>query len=376
MKEYITSVFKYRQNNQEYLSCVLPFDVINKISKVLVYGEDIYGYQRKLNRRHYSNIKKKILEDNLLLPTSIILSANSDYIYSLLIEDGYKWKLAIRTDEKEFRIVDGQHRIKGLEEAAKIKTELNDFLLNVIVLVTEPNKRDVEVDVFRDINSFAKRIKTDLTLLANYNYELINQKEIENISEHISVKTAFYLNEKTTNSVWHKAIQFDFNNDLSSSGIIGVRAFVESINIIAEGFVKREDYIHLEEKDILINFAEIKAEELANFINKAWDIVRQKWGNCFKEAINEDMFEYSKTFYDQGYYLQKTTGVNAIHKILHDLIIELGYGDATVERFSKIISCSKVRSDDWQVGSIFSGLTSNQGFNKARDIILNRSVGR
>jgi DGQHR domain-containing protein len=194
MPVYNTVAFKYAQHRQEYISLVLPFEVIHNISKVLVYGDDKYGYQRKLNERHYKTIKKGIVKDKIILPTSIILSVDSDYINHIIklrTENDSLVDIAFNLSEREFRIVDGQHRIKGLEEASKEDPSVKNFLLNVIILVTEKHNRAVEVEVFRDINSKAKKIKTDLTYLAIHNYELLEHKEIEDLARHLTIKTAY-----------------------------------------------------------------------------------------------------------------------------------------------------------------------------------------
>ena len=167
-------VQKYNQNDQEFYSLVLPFETINKLSEVLIYGESSYGYQRKLDEKHYQKIKKSLIEDQGTLPTSVILGVNKKDFEDLLTErevDGLKF-FVIDTEEfskvngddsKLFRIIDGQHRIAGLKLASSASNTLNNFPLNVIIVVTEEEERVKEVVLFRDINSKSKKLKIKQT---------------------------------------------------------------------------------------------------------------------------------------------------------------------------------------------------------------------
>jgi DGQHR domain-containing protein len=377
--------YRYVQQDQEFLSLVLPFYVIRENSKVLVYGEDIYGYQRLEDRKHYLKIKKELMdtENPALLPTSIILSANKNEIYNTIEElTGFNdvVQIDIRS-EIQFRIVDGQHRIKGLEEAAESDSSFNEYKLNVIILLTEEDKRAIEIDVFRDINSKAKKIKTDLTQLARHNYRLLGQKEINDhreFIEHLSIKTAYYLNEdKDINSkVWSHGIKFDIHTN-RSAGVIGVSAFISSIEKIVKRYIKSNigqiDVSEFSNKEI-IDFANSHSFELAKFIDNIWGIVKEKWEDCFVEQTTNDFDKLVKTYYNSGYYIQKTTGVNAIHEILFSCLGEENFDEqVAVTSFKTIIDESKVQTNDWITGGKFSGLTSKSGFNKAKNIILEKT---
>ncbi|MCM3225751.1 DGQHR domain-containing protein [Terribacillus saccharophilus] len=370
--------YRYFQHNQEYISLVMRFEDIHKRSKVLIYGEDEYGYQRKLDKKHYMAIKRTLLENKELLPTSIILSVNrndiDEYIESF---KGTKELIQMYVpDEQIFRIVDGQHRIKGLEEAAKENKDFLDFRLNVIILVTEEDTRVLEVEVFRDINSKAKRLKTDLTLLAEHNYRLLGQKEIKDTNElvnHISIKTAYYLNEykELRSQVWSNGIILDIHTE-GTPGIIGVSAFANSIQQIVRYYIQKNNifaFISSHDQNI-IDIADKHARIIAEYLNDAWMIVKEKWNKCFDEQTVNDINNLVKVYYNKGYYLQKTTGVNALHNILWDNIQESDFSEETLKNFRKEINSSNVKEKDWGIGGIFSGLTSKSGFKKAQDILL------
>ena len=368
---YKTTAFLYKQFEQEFLSLALPFGVLKKIGRVLIYGDDKYGYQRKLNERHYKKIKNDILKNQVILPTSIILSAESSIIKEQIHNSNNNiYEMDIDLEETQFRIVDGQHRLRGLEEAAKECPEINDFILNVIIILTKPQNRVLEVKVFRDINSLGKKIKTDLTLLAIYNYELLEQKEIDNLSAHVAIKAAYLLNEKIDKSVWHRAIQFDVNAD-QPIGIIGVSAFINAIEPLAKELNRQNPYHDLNDREGLMEHTEVLAQILAKFIDNAWAEVKNKWSYCFVETSLKESFDYVTVYYDDGYYIQKTTGTNALNSILYDCVLQEGdFNNKSIEAFRNKIKLSKIRADDWKVGGIFSGLTSGSGFKKAKLSIL------
>ena len=373
---YKVKAFKYRQHKQEFLSLVLPFRVINEISRVLIYGEDKYGYQRKLDRKHYNKIKKDLIARQAILPTSIILSVDNNYIIEKMDEiDSDLLELTLDSGDKAFRIVDGQHRIEGLKLAMEDEPEFKEFFLNVIILVTEPENRVREVEVFEDINSKAKKIKTDLTILAKYNYVLLGEKQVDDLSEHISIKAAYSLNETIPGSVWHNAIQFDFNTQEKMEGIIGVSAFINSIIPITKEYIRKEPVSDVGDKEKLIAYTNAKSEILASFLNDAWGIVKKKWPQCFNNTIQKNLFNYTEVQYSKGHYIQKTAGTNAIHMIFYECMSENnGLNEEVINLFKRKVFDSTIKSREWEIGGIFSGLTSKSGFKNVKNYILNKET--
>lgn len=363
------NAFYYEQNGQEYISLVLPFYVINNISKVLVYGKDEYGYQRELSENHYKEIKKSLLNDNIILPTSIILSVNKeDIIHKIYRRDNSLIQLDIDLHEKLYRIVDGQHRLKGLEEASKEKPELENFMINVIILLTEKVNRLVEVETFIDINSKAKKIKTDLTVLAKYNYEILGEKEITDIDKHMSIKVAYMLQAKIEDSVWKNAIKFDGNSS-KGEGIIEVNAFTKAISPLVKTIIDKKGLMYSNK----INDIDKVAYEVAKVISDGWKIVYDKWSICFAENIEKDLDNnFIITYYSAKYYIQKTTGANALNMILNDTLRESFNIEEGMNTFKNILKSSLIKSEDWLVGKKFSGLTSGSGFKKAKNFIMNK----
>lgn len=370
---------KYTQNDQEFYSIVMPFKEVNRISEVLVYGKTEYGYQRKPEKKHYLGIRNSLIQDGESLPTSIILSGNKDEVSNYLTPlsiDGHKNSNLFEFDseqikDKIFRIVDGQHRIYGLDEASQENPKFLDFPLNVIIVVTEDDMRYKEVVLFRDINSKAKKLKTDLTLLAMYNYELIRQQKLSNeddLIKHLLVRTVHFLNENDE-SVWNSAIQFDIHEQ-PVQGIIGVAAMTNSVRPLVKKYISaqwgdvRGDLTY--SKDI-IELLNTHAQILSQIISEAWSYVESKWTGCFESTGT--LFK-GEPRYNKSYYIQKTTGTNAIHSILEENINFKKIGENDLfESYAMVINNSPLETDDWAVGGRLSGLTSKSGFSKAKRII-------
>lgn len=374
---------KYYQNDQVFYSAVIPFSEVYRTSKVLVYGDSEYGYQRAPIKRHYQNIKKSILSKKDSLPTSIILSINttdiSEYLKPVSLkgsedsknenEDSKLYELNLtEIPNGTFRIVDGQHRLEGLSEASEQDGSFNNFLLNVIIIAIDENERYKEILLFRDINSKAKKLKTDLTLLAMYNYELINKQKInsdEDMINHLLIRTVYFLNEKH-NSVWKEAVQFDIHEQ-PIQGIIGVAAMTSSLESLIKKYIENcSDNLTLNDSsEVLIKNLNENAEKISEILISAWNRVERKWSKCFE---SKDKLLTGEPRYKKSYYLQKTTGVNAIHAILEENIV-FSQNDIMLNKFFDVIDNSSVEDDDWYVGGKMSGLTSKSGFSKAKKII-------
>lgn len=372
MKNY--NALKYFQENQEYFITVMPFSVVNNISYALIYGENDYGYQRALNQSHYKKICRSAMKtDELISPTSIVLGVNkSEFINNIELERENIFNLKINENDKIFRIIDGQHRLKGLEIAACNKEELYNYNLSVIIMVIDDKKRRTEVKVFNDINSKAKPLKMDLTILALYKYDILEKVKDIDIKEHVAVKIAYVLNEGySTNSIWKNAIKLDVNN-YNSIGIIGFKTFYESIHPICDMLINNEkEIINKNSFDEIFSYVDNKAKEIANgLLGPCWEVIYYKWNECFRKPVEITNYEEIETFFDTDYYLQKTMGTKAINWLIYDYLKENnGNVENAIIQFKERIQKSMLSNNDWKVGGRFLGLSSESGFKKIKELI-------
>lgn len=387
---------QYFQYDQRFITTTLSFKSLNEISEVLKYGESKYGYQRDVNELHLNRMVSTLKNTkDILSPTSIILGVNSENIEKCIKDidigdaidfyDEREQILVLDLDEIDFkfRIVDGQHRIAAFKKYlsdTSIETDVREnlehkYLFNVVIIVLEEKNRIREVELFRSINSKAKPLKTDLAMLAIYNYETIFEIKTITIEEHLKARTIFKLNEDSEFSgtnYWINGIKVDVNNR-QALGSIGFKAFGESIHNIVKQYVEKqnlaEDSRNQDFNDISLMLNKAAENITHNILLPAWEIVNEKWPETFLEMNNIQNEEKEKTFYNKDYYIQQTMGVKSLHGILTDLYREYGDEEETIENFKEMITQSSLKDADWKKKGKMRGLSSEAGFKIIREMI-------
>ena len=374
-------IIEYSQNKNHLISAIIPFGALNANSHVLVYGKSSGGYQREPDEKHFNKIKKYVSDDsNFLFPTSIILGIDQNIASELIIsENGIKYiDLEDNPENKIFRIIDGQHRIRGIEAALSNDSSLNNLPLNVVILKTDAKKRSQEMEIFNTINAKSKRIKVDLIKLANFEYRILeNTIDKIDLNEHLSIQVAYLFNEDSSDkNVWHNAIKFGIHEE-EKIGIIGVNAFSESIKaFVAKHLVDTKDQWSKLENDLMIEFARDSAEKIKLFFAKVWEIISEKWMSGFQEGSHEiDYdFEVKKFSYNKKYYLQKTLGTKSINYLVGQIVTNENkdhnaLDSRNLETFKRYLDQTKLKTSDWEMGNTFSGYSSESAFNKVTKMI-------
>jgi DGQHR domain-containing protein len=343
-----------------------------------VYDRDEGGYQREPDSKHFNSIKKYVQDTpDYLFPTSIILGlddVNHDQIV-MNTNDSGPYMNFDNAPGTIFRIVDGQHRIRGLREAAVANSTINQLQLNVVILLTPQNTRSLEMEIFNTINSKSKRIRVDLIQLARYEYRILEQSiQPSDLNEHISIQIANLLNEDTNSrNIWFNAIKFGIHDE-QKVGIIGVNAFRESLrNIVGKYLQTHISYQNLSGTE-LISYSKDAATFLKVFIYTAWnEIIFEKWPDTFSSKNQELDYdqEIKEFFYNNKYYIQKTLGTKSLNYLLASVVTEYGVAEESLNRFRNIINESQLLTSDWEVGKTFSGYSSESAFNKVTKIIKN-----
>ncbi len=371
---------KYNQSSYSLISTVLPFNIINNKSKTLIYGKDDGGYQRIQDEKHYQNIRKYIETKNFAFPNSIILAIDEEKLSSIIFEENGDLIFLEIDDTKNalFRVVDGQHRLLGIEKACETDKNLASLKLQVSIIVTPKNKRSIEMEIFSNINSKAKRLKTDLIELAKYDFRILEDKiGIKELNPHIAINTAFYLNEsKHQDNVWQNAIKIDIHSE-TKIGIIGVSAFSEAISGIISCYLKvNSKQINSLKDQELIWFCRRASVEISDFIFESWKVIKNRWPMAFidsNKVLDVDNL-YRSITYDPNFYIQKTLGCKSINYLLSDILKENYNNDfnlLAIRDFEKIIENSKLNDYDWKLGKTLSGISSESGFRKVTRIIRN-----
>ncbi|MGC3792248.1 DGQHR domain-containing protein [Priestia aryabhattai] len=153
-KNIAISAMKCKQNNQTFYTTVLSSKDLKEICFISRRNEDgDKGFQRLLNKSRAKDIAKYLDEKKGVIPSSIILSAQSN-VKLTFDEDGSE--LIFPRVKDSFLVIDGQHRLFGLFESK------NNYKIPVIIF--NNLKSSEEVSLFIDINTTQKGVPSALLL--------------------------------------------------------------------------------------------------------------------------------------------------------------------------------------------------------------------
>lgn len=291
--------------------------VINTEDLINIYEIDVWkpgkpieeqGCQRHPIPSHYRKIGRKLKEQNSWLPTSITLSANinrDQTINSIKVESTSTPNLVKITvpEGHKVRVVDGQHRILGLEYAIMDlkQFELRKFQLPFVMMIV--NDRLDEITSFYEINSTPKRVSTDLALqLLN---EMKQNKDMKLTKGEkwklVALNVSMALNEKS-DSVWKNNISI---GQIKDDEIASSTSFVTSLKPILEiSFVKKIWENTLDEQDA--------GERIANLVNAYWNALKILMPDAFPDTKEEK----------DKWVIQKTPGFFSWHMVAPFVIDE------------------------------------------------------
>lgn len=356
----MSKLLKFKQGNQIYYVTSLKFEEIEKCSKVSIYGEDEYGYQRNPNYAHYSKISS-IFKSNILpiFPTAILLAGDTKDIEQMFDKLEYDFS----NSKYIFRIVDGQHRIEGIKKAIVDYPDKSEDIRNmefcVIIMSINDGDRLKEVKTFCDVNIKAKPIKKDLAYLAQYkirrleNTPLVNRKSDDCFEIGISICKK--LNEYDTNRlpIWHNA--FIYDTVQANKGIVGMKSFVESV----EKLYNYKWHPNMTTKEI---DDDIPNEIIDNLMIPVWEYLYNRFNRCFTVPCNIND-EGEDIYYNFDYNIQKTLGVKVVHKLL-SICFESSNKDykLAVSTFIEKMEHSDIDFESWRVGGRFAGVSSEAGY--------------
>lgn len=339
-------------NQEPFTLYSVSFNVEELINntKVDYYNSDTdEGYQRPLIPSHYRKIAKYLQESpDPILPTAILTA-----IDPINIEEG--GGLIIKD---ALRVVDGQHRIEGMRYLQKNDKDAFEKIIKydfpvMIMVISEENKIH-EINAFININKKGKPVSTDLAVQLG---KKIRGKNIDAIRDNLIVSIATEVSQslnKDKSTVWYETIKV--GDDKKEGRIISVNAFHQSIFPIIDNYIRKNniDINSMEAYTAIIN-------KLAEFIGKAWIIVKDNWKECFTFLENKN-----------NYNIQKGIGVYSIHIILGEIVNNSDGNllDSLFE-FKELIGQSQVKNSDWRIGGRFSSYNSKSGFQKISKYIKN-----
>jgi DGQHR domain-containing protein len=224
--------------------------------------------QRVLNRRRISDIKEFILNGHTFFNSFIFNWTDANYKPE--VKDG---DICIPIVNSSVQVIDGQHRIAGLEEAIKDDEQVGDrdIIVTLCLNLTTPQA----AEIFLNINTEQKPVPKSLM------YDLFGEVvDDETHSVNRATDIARYLNEDPESPLY-KLIKFP--GSPRGQGAIELSTFVSSIKEHLKpggtfGTYKLSSLDH--QKNVITNYF----KSIKNFyvISKAWD---SKNKNPFLKAV-------------------------------------------------------------------------------------------
>jgi DGQHR domain-containing protein len=264
----------------------------------------IGGVQRKDSKERINQIKKYSSDPDSTFPSSIIVSVDSS---RLKITQQF---IEFPDDSKElFEIIDGQHRILGLNESEY----LNDFEIPVVIMpdLTEEEK----AYVFSTINSNQKKIDPSLI------YDLFE------VSQHRSPQRTIHevaraMNSDESSPFYRKLKMLGYKTQ--ETEILSQGTFVNAlITLISKK--PKDDVIDIKNKKKLESD---KALPLRNyFINDQDEIIYKIIYNYFSAIRDVFPKEWANT---KDYIICRTTGFGGLCMALERLVSD-GYEKKTMD---------------------------------------------
>lgn len=303
----------FNQNGQQLYLTTLDVRTILEIAEIDEWVPNLdsveQGYQRAPVKSHLASVARYFHnEPSPLLPTSILLSARGNV--ELTEEDsGNVGKLRIPKEVLPLYIVDGQHRVKGIQHAVEQygMEELLDFPLPVTIMVDMPKAE--EIQQFFTLNTTAKRSRTDLA--QRLLLELSEQdKDIKLLGKKWRLRATKITTELNENpeSPWNGRIKAP-NSSGRSEAVVTETAIAASLKpILKNSFVgKYED------------------DKVALILQRLWTAI----GELMPEAVAEP----------GSYVLQKTPGIYTVH-MLAPKVFEVcrDKGDFSVESIKEVLT--------------------------------------
>ena len=320
------------------------------------------GYQRPPVESHYKKIARYLAAagSGQILPMSIIAAATREDI---------SYQGNELTIEGRLRIVDGQHRIKAIEYLRdgknpkyndKYKELANDYEFPVILLTADETDSALEMDTFININSKGKRVSINLAK------ELCEKKMQADLTKHeIGLNSDTYENLATQvvkrlahdkASLWYERIQM--GDELGFQKPVSVGTFARSLRRLTSWIA-----------DMVVEGARVISEEEAGktadltkrAVERLWRTVQGRWPECFEEP--------------KQYNLLKGLGVSVIHRLFESCIGEIRSSDPgkvredAQEAFERYLDRTDVEAEEWMVGGIFTGFSSEQGYGIIMNIL-------
>jgi len=291
--------FRQKRPDVNLYSAVVPLkDLLGRSLPDTYRHDNREGYQRPLTPSRLRQVSTYLREEEGVLPTSLLLCIRQPDHASFEAAgiEGGGGEPGVLTIPAGVRLwlVDGQHRLSGLERAlTKDKAKwLADYPLPVTIV--EGIDAYEEMRYFHVINTRQKGVPTDVVdrhLLAMREAEgaaLLEREGERNYLRARATKLCDLLNSDPA-SPWYGTIIMP-GEKRRPHHLMRQHGMVSSLDpVVRDSFVKR-----------------LTDEEAGRLLLNYWCAARERWQSAFEEP--------------QAYVIQKALGAGALHQILPDIL--------------------------------------------------------
>ena len=296
-----TFAVRFRQKRQDvnlYSVVLLLKDVLGRCRPDTYRHDNRRGYQRPLTASRLRQVSTYLREEEGVLPTSLLMCIRrpdraSFELAGLGGSGGEPGMLTIPAGVTMW-LVDGQHRLFGLERALTKDNAkwLADYPLPVTIV--EGIDAYEEMRYFHVINTRQKGVPTDvvdrhlLTMLETEGAALLEREGERNYLRGRATKLVDLLCGDSS-SPWHGRIAMP-GEKRRAHHLMRQHSMVISLNpVVRDSFVKR-----------------LTDEEAGKLLLNYWGAARDHWQSAFEDP--------------QSYVIQKALGAGALHQIFPDVL--------------------------------------------------------
>lgn len=324
-------VIEISQNNFKFYVCSLNakmlYNMTHDSMEELKNNKDIY--QRNLDSSRTKKIKEYADRERALFPTAVVLNSRqkvkfSEEKSSISIEDGDK-----------FFIIDGQHRINGINDSNK------EYELCVVIM--DELDPDMQSELFITINSEQKKVNSNISFIMRANDEV-------ETPEKFIVNVIKMLNYDKTSPLFER-IWMDDRRKVGGKNMISLATFGSPLC----NYIYNMQYYEFKEK-LIANKGNKMCEEIINYANSTeisnkllWRLyVNNKTQLLFKilhnyfSAIHE---VYNEVWEDNSSVIFKTTGFNAFVMLFKNIFMLCKKdNDFTKDKIKELIEKNKLEN--------------------------------
>lgn len=361
---YDSTTIKLEQPLGVFYVFKIPASKLMKVTfSMAAYNQNgkLSGVQRKLKDERIKQIALYTGATNATFPSPIILSANFDNEGNFVDNDDLRWKvidnkLQIPTDKPLASIIDGQHRVEGLKEAAK-SNSFEDF--DVLCSVYLDLAFAQQAEVFTSINYNQKKVDKSVAYeLFGYDLE---DTDIDNWSpDTLAIYFSRILNKDKKSPLYGHIYSSIDGDEKHHKWFLSTACIVESICLLITNDATKDRYtIHQS-----VFFGSTGRKRLKDLRSNA--PLRNLYINRQDKDIFTVIITYLDTIKSLGWLdnpdlvTTKTIGFLALFEVLKETLQKQPIENVNeVSKYFKFLE--NVKIDDLHKGTFnFSGIGKSQ----------------